>query len=321
MKRLCIITPVFNDWTSFRILLGKLNAVAAEQGLSLEVKAVDDGSSDPITPLLEQMPELRALAGVEVIHLGVNIGHQRAIAVGLCAAAEEEGIDAVVVMDADGEDPPEAIPTLLAAVQDPEHFCVVAQRRRRTETFTFRASYVMYRLLFFIVTGKKISFGNFSAMSIAQARRLTLVSELWNHLPSAVLRSRIPITQVPVDRGYRYDGRSKMNFVSLIVHGLSGISVYADAIFVRLLLFSVLFAAATAVAILIVTALRFFVPQHATPGWATEVSFSMVIILSQVGLTALSSILMLLNSRVQRQVLPKFEYKPYILSRRQLWPR
>ena len=45
----------------------------------------------------------------------------------------------------------------------------------------------------------------------------------------------MPITQIPIDRGCRYAGTSKMNYVSLIVHGLSGISVYSDVIFVRML--------------------------------------------------------------------------------------
>ncbi|MDE1163517.1 MAG: glycosyltransferase [Acidobacteriaceae bacterium] len=319
MKSLCVVTPVFNDWISFAILLKNLDKLASETGLSIKVCAVDDGSSEPVEVLLDRLPRFQSLKAVDIVHLGVNIGHQRAIAVGLCTVVEQNACEAVVVMDADGEDMPEAIPRLLNAAKDSESFCVVAQRRRRTEALVFRTSYILYKMLFLVVTGRKISFGNFSVMSISQARRLTLVSELWNHLPSAILRSRIPITQVPVDRGYRYDGKSKMNFVSLIVHGLSGISVYADAIFVRLLLLSVIFAGGTVLAIFAVTALRFFMPQHATPGWATEVSFGMIILLSQIGLTALSSILMLLNSRVQRQVLPRLDYKPYVLSIRNLF--
>jgi hypothetical protein len=58
--------------------------------------------------------------------------------------------------------------------------------------------------------------------------------------------------------------------------------------------------------------LRLYFPRLATPGWATTVSFGMVIILVQMLSVTLSSILMLLNSRVQRLVIPIMDYKIYI---------
>ncbi len=318
MSVLTVVVPLFNDWASFRMLLATLDEFASESSYEVHIRGVDDGSSEAIDGLLESLPDCSSLASVEILHLGVNIGHQRAIAVGLCATVDEGISDAIVVMDGDGEDPPDAITTLLAAVRKPDQFCVVAQRRRRQENLTFRASYVLYKMLFLLITGKKINFGNFCVMSMSSAQRLVLVSELWNNLPAAILRSRIPIALVPVDRGSRYAGRSKMNFVSLIVHGMSGISVYADAIFVRLLMLAVTLAVATAIAVGVLLVLRLFFPAHATPGWATTVSFGMLIILLQVGFTALSSSLMLLNSRVQRQILPRHEYKAYVASRRVL---
>jgi hypothetical protein len=197
-------------------------------------------------------------------------------------------------------------------------FCIVAQRRRRMEKLSFKISYLVYKAVFRLVTGKEISFGNFSLTSRGYLRRLVMISELWNNLPAAILRSRLPVDKVPIDRGNRYSGSSKMNFISLIVHGLSGISVYADTIFVRLLLLTIFLFTFTIVSIATLLFIRIFYPQYATPGWATTVSFGMIIILMQVFFTTISSILMLLNSRVQRLVLPIREYRHYVASKRLL---
>ena len=236
----------------------------------------------------------------------------RAIAVGLCRAADSEDCDAVLVMDSDGEDPPESISLLLERARGQREFCIVAKRRRRSESFAFKASYVIYRSVFRLVTGRKIRFGNFSLISAGNVRRLTMIPDLWNNLAAAVLRSRLPLDQVPIDRGKRYAGRSTMNFTSLIVHGFSAISVYADTIFVRLLVTTVVMMCLTVPAVVTVLFLRLFMPLHATPGWATTVIFGMTIILLQALFTMLTSILALLNNRVQRLMLPIVDYRPYV---------
>ena len=315
---LCVVTPVYNDWTSLWVLLDRLNKAAEGLQTRVFVTVVDDGSTDLPEEPAEALAGLTSLIGVEIVHLALNMGHQRAIAIGLCVAAEDHDLDAILVMDGDGEDPPESIATLLEAVGDLKDFCIVAQRRKRTETLTFKVSYVIYKSLFRIVTGKQINFGNFSLTSRGYARRLVMISDLWNNLAAAILRSRIPVKRLPVDRGRRYAGNSKMNFVSLIVHGFSGISVYVETILVRLLLLTVVLGLLTFVSVVTVVLLRLIFPEHASPGWATTVSFGMIIILTQVCLTAITSLLLLLNSRSQQQIRPIKEFRSYIESCRLL---
>jgi hypothetical protein len=145
-----------------------------------------------------------------------------------------------------------------------------------------------------------------------------MVPDLWNNMAAAVLRSKLPVERVPIDRGHRYAGKSKMNFVSLVVHGMSGISVYAETIYVRMLLMTVALVGLIAVSVPVLLVLRIYYPLHATPGWATTVSFGMIIIFLQLFLTTISSVLMLLNGRVQRLVLPLMDYKPYVAEKRML---
>lgn len=321
MDKLRLVVPVYNDWPSFQILLRDLDRVAANLPFRMFVTAVDDGSTEQPGPESFALHDLEHLEGAEILHLAGNVGHQRAIAIGLCQAVTDDDFDAVLIMDADGEDPPQSIEKLVAAIGQRTDFCIVAQRRKRTETALFKISYLLYKTLFRLVTGKTINFGNFSLLSRNYSRRLVMVSDLWNNLPAAVLRSRLPITGVRIDRGRRYAGTSKMNFTSLVVHGLSGISVYSETIFIRLLLLTIFLFIFGTISSTTVLTLRLFFPVHATPGWATTVTLGLAIITLQVFFTALSSVLMLLNSRVQRLVVPIVDFKAYVGSRQALFGR
>jgi hypothetical protein len=98
-------------------------------------------------------------------------------------------------------------------------------------------------------------------------------------------------------------------------------SVYADTIFVRLLLLSSGLFGFCVILILSIFAVRIFSPTHAMLDWATTVAFSMIIILVQVLLTTISSILVLLNNRVQRLFIPLVDFRPYLAGRKLLFGR
>jgi len=318
-ERLQIVVPVFNDWESFSMLLRALDEALATARDRVSVLAVDDGSTQPTVGVAEACAGLKTLERVRILRLSTNTGHQRAIAVGMCHTVDHAEAGKVLIMDSDGEDKPEAVERLLAAAQGRRDFVVVGARAKRSEGFTFRAGYVLYKSIFKLVTGKKIGFGNFSLMSAGYARRLVMLPDLWNNLAAAVLNSRLPIQEVHIDRGTRYAGKSKMNFTSLVVHGFSAISVYANTIFVRLLIFSVFLCVLMFVLVAVTVSLRLFVPAHATPGWATTVGFGMTILTMQTFFTSLTSLLALLNNRVQRLMLPIVDYKPYVLDVETVW--
>src|SRR5262249_57945423 len=85
-------------------------------------------------------------------------------------------------------------------------------------------------------------------------------------------------TIVPTTRRGRLAGRSKMNLVSLILHGLTAMSVYTDTIFVRILLVAVFVAAAAGLGIAAVVGIR-TATDLAIPGWATVAAGDLLIIL------------------------------------------
>lgn len=127
-------------------------------------------------------------------------------------------------------------------------------------------------------------------------KRLSCVPSLWNHFAATVLRSRLPLSLVPSARGRRYAGKSKMNFVNLVVHGLSAISVFSEAMLTRILLFLLLATGIGALAVVVVVALRLFT-DLATPGWASSVVGSVAIICLQALMLTMMSAFMVLSSR------------------------
>ena len=124
-----IVIPVYDDWGSVAPLLSRIGKTLA---VPPAVLLVDDGSSAPVPADLGQ--GLRSLIrSVEVLHLRRNLGHQRAIAVGLMHLLLNARGDAVVVMDADGEDLPEHVAVLLDLLRQtgqPAVFAAAAWRER-----------------------------------------------------------------------------------------------------------------------------------------------------------------------------------------------
>ena len=264
--RLTIITPVFNDWSC-------LNRLASELGNALEhigqlsLLVINDGSTEPYNSDIKKTT-FKIYKSIRLVNLGCNLGHQRAIAIGISLATSEDNSDFICVIDSDGEDvPSDALVLIKSLIANPE--CViVAKRTKRTDSERFKASYFVYKFIFLFLTGKNIDFGNFTAFSMSTGSRLAFMPELWNHFPATLLKSRAPILKIALAKGARYYGKSRMNFVSLINHGLAGISVLIDIAFARVLLLSTLITAMLLFLGLVILLIRSFT-LYAIPGWAT----------------------------------------------------
>ena len=234
--RITIAMPVYNDWESAAVLCGHLERELARRAERFSIVLVDDGST---TPPPEGRPPAESARpfDVSVLELTRNLGHQRAIAVALAYIHEHAPADAVVVMDADGEDRAEDVPRLLDALHRTGASRVVfAQRRRRVEGALFRAGYLIYRTLHRVMTGFGVQVGNFSVIPGRYVANLAVSPELWAHYAAAVYASGLPVELVPTDRGRRIAGHSHMNYVLLVTHGLGALSVFRHRVGGRLLI-------------------------------------------------------------------------------------
>ncbi len=276
---LTIVTPVFNDWDCFHKLVSDIHALDLSAGITVRILAINDSSFPArvadITPLHDG-----CVASVTVVNLLRNIGHQRAIAVGLVEVAANRPTDSVIVMDSDGEDRVSDIPRLLAASVERPQAIIVARRERRSEGMLFRLAYFAYKRLFALLTGETIDFGNFCLIPYSMLAHLVSSAELWNHLSATVNRSHLPTVRLPTHRARRYFGQSKMRFSSLVLHGLSAVSVYSEIVFARLFIASGGLAALAFACILLVIGVRYFTVL-AIPGWATFVVGLLLVIAVQ----------------------------------------
>ena len=291
--RLAIIIPVFDDWESLSILVEQLADHRDALGPGCHLVLVDDGGTGPVPDLGLLMA--RAGFAATLVSLARNVGSQRAIAAGLCHAVQVLRPDRIMIMDADGEDRPEDVPVLLRVLDAHPAAMVVAQRRRRSEGLRFRLFYGFYKGLFALLTGVPISFGNFCAMGLPAARRLVAMHELLLHVPATLIRSRYPLVPVPTDRGTRYAGQSRMNLISLMVHGLSAIAVFSERIFTRILVMCAGIFTAAVLAVVVAVGLK--AAGMATPGWTTSVASMMIIVILQNAAVAMGGLFIVMNNK------------------------
>jgi polyisoprenyl-phosphate glycosyltransferase len=278
---------------------------------------VDDGSiqSCPAEQFRSQYAVLRS---IQVLRLRRNLGHQRSIAIGLVHLRKTMSCDAVLVMDGDGEDTPEGALELLRSFSATT--AVFAERSRRTESIVFQFFYKLYKVIHLAFTGVAVKMGNFSILPWHYLDTLVVMSELWNHYAAAVVRSRLPYATTPIPRGYRITGTSKMNFVSLVTHGMSAISVFSDIVGVRLLIASIIGTCVILLGIVGVFIIRIFT-HLAIPGWATYSTGILVILLSQLITGAMSFTFSFLSNRINFGFVPLRDCELFVVISTGIYPQ
>lgn len=303
--------PVFRDFDAAAVVCRALDAELQRlPAVEARVLLVDDGSPMGTAGWSAFTPE--ALTRIDVLSLRRNVGHQRAIAVALCELAESGTADAVLVMDADGEDRPQDVAKLLAELDAQPGVMVFAERRKRLEGLVFRSGYLGYRLLHRLLTGVPVRVGNFSVLPASALARLVSMSELWNHYAGAALRSRLPQRRVPLDRGTRAMGRSQMGgLISLVMHGISGIATFHDVVATRLLVASVAVVCLLSAALGTVVVIKFATPL-AIPGWATYTAGLLLVLAIQVASVAFSLVLSLISGRTAATFIPCRDYRIFV---------
>jgi hypothetical protein len=309
-KTIVIVSPVLNDWSAYGELIERIGCLDGLRSHNICAIAVDDCSAQQ--PDVAQLNTRRGhLADVRVTRLACNMGAMRAIAVGLVTASKICGIEAVIVMDADGEDRPEDVLQLIATWEEDPNRIVVAKRAERSESYAFKLFYAVYKFLFRTLTGQVMNFGSFSILPRAAIQSLIYNPAIWNNLPAAIIRSRLPYTELATKRGTRFEGKSRMNFSSLAIHGISAISVYTDVLFLRIILAMGIFAILLLGGIAVIIVIR-VATNWAAPGWASIVIGSLMVLLLQSLLIAGFALFQLLSFRNLKVFVPALDAGAFI---------
>jgi polyisoprenyl-phosphate glycosyltransferase len=266
-----VIIPVYNERETLEQMAARLIPVMEEcTGGSFEILCIDDGSRDGSDKILDQLHEQDRR--FKAIHFSRNFGKQAALHAGL----EEASGKAVILIDADLQDPPEVFHKFIELWKQ-GYEVVYAVRTKRKEIFWKRAAYAtFYRTLKMVAEiDMPLDAGDFCLMDRRVVDHLISLPERNRFLPG--LRSWIGMKQIGVEfeREARYAGRPQQPLGKLVGLALSGYIGFS-AVPLRLATWLGLFAASVGFLIgvwAIVTRLTgTYTGNYSPRGWASTVA-------------------------------------------------
>jgi glycosyltransferase involved in cell wall biosynthesis len=224
---LSLIIPIFNEAAVIGELRRRLAEVMAklEQSVrSWEVIFIDDGSRDASLAMLREMASVEPR--FKVVSFARNFGHQMAITAGVDLA---DG-DAVVIMDADLQDPPEVVIEMLASWRQGFDVVYAVRKSRAGETLFKRATAAaFYRVLSWMLGGVSIPMdaGDFRLMSRAVVLTLRALRERHRFVRGMVAWVGFKQTPVYYDREARFAGETKYPFSKMLRFAVDAITSFS----------------------------------------------------------------------------------------------
>jgi len=218
VPEISIVIPIYNEIENIAVLYARLVTVLEGAAVDFEIVFVDDGSKDKSVKSLDELgaSDPRLI----IIELARNFGHQVAITAGLDFARGR----AVIVMDADLQDPPEVLPQFIAKWRE-GYDVVYAIREHRKEGWLKRTSYKAFYRLLRSVSNIEIPLdaGDFCVMDRKVVDLLKSMPERSRFVRG--IRSWVGFTQVglPFERAARHSGRSKYTVGRLMLLALDGL--------------------------------------------------------------------------------------------------
>jgi glycosyltransferase involved in cell wall biosynthesis len=261
-----LVLPVYNEEPVIAELTRRLTALLAGMDPSgvWDVIFVNDGSKDASREMLEaacaKEPRFKLL------NLSRNFGHQIAITAGLDRA---EG-DAVVIMDADLQDPPEVITEMLARFVEGYDVVYAVRRRRQGESWFKRATAALFYRILERVVGVKIptDTGDFRLMSRRTVLALRGLREANRFVRGLVAWIGFRQTAVYYDRNARFAGDTHYPLHKMLRFASDGI-VSFSTLPLRIATFLGLFSGVIAAAVAVWVFLAVLSGAYVVPGWAT----------------------------------------------------
>ena len=230
MKKIIIIIPIFNDWDSLNQLLLEIDQVIKEiEGIFVDCLVINDASTIE-TPEISKPKNFKSL---KILNMKQNKGHAKCNAFGIRYSIQKEKFDFLILMDGDGEDRPAELKSLIYKANNDPKYSVVAKRVKRSEGIFFKTLYLMHKIITYIFTGKKINFGNYSCLTINDAKIIQDKASLWNSYSGTIKKYLLDYNEIDSTRGKRYFGPSKMSFFNLIIHSFSIIAVFKLQVLIR----------------------------------------------------------------------------------------
>lgn len=263
-----IIAPCYNEASNIRDFLSAIEKVCSRLEHIFEVVIVNDGSTDQTTEHLNAFSYSVPNITLTVLELDYNVGHQQAIFQGLLYAKTVDAYQ-VVVLDSDGQDDVGLIPAMIE-LKDCD--VVHITRKKRKESFLFKFGYTIYKMIFRVLTGQTIHFGNFCMINKAMVQRATVSGFV--HFPAFVSKFAQRRKYIEADRKKRAQGESKMNFMDLMHHAIKSFIEYAERLLMVCLWVFIVLAIGLSLFALYIIYTKFFT-EKAILGWASTIGIGL----------------------------------------------
>jgi glycosyltransferase involved in cell wall biosynthesis len=247
-----MVVPVFNEAESILEFHRRLSAMADRVTGGWEFVYINDGSTDASGELLRQLA--RSDRRVRVVEFVRNFGHQMAVTAGLDHAQGR----AVIVIDADLQDPPEVVPDLIARWHEGYEVVYAVRAEREGETWLkeFTAK-VFYRLIFRITDIKiPLDTGDFRLLDEKVVAVMRTMREQHRFLRGMAAWVGFRSVGVPYRRQARFAGRTKYPINKMILLALNAITSFSNFPLQLATYLGFLCATVAAVAIPIVVVMR-----------------------------------------------------------------
>lgn len=203
---LSIVAPVYRNAETLEALVCRICDALEPVEISFDIVFINDASPDHSQEVLLRLAQQHA--SIEIVTLNKNAGQNRAVLTGLQHARGRF----VLIMDADLQDPPEAIPSLLAATLTIGCDAVFAGREGKYESPMRRLTSYVFKTGLHIACGIPKDAGLFVLMSRNMVQRLLALETRNPYIVAMIACAGLSITSIPVQRAPRTTGASSYSF-------------------------------------------------------------------------------------------------------------
>ena len=218
---LSVVVPVYNNTTTVTELSDRLRFVTGELGINMELIFVNDASQDDSLMLLEALAS--STTWITVIDLYRNLGQHAAVMIGLAEARGEW----CLIMDADLQDPPEALHSLWT-IRHEGAAAIFAGRQGRYESRGRLFTSWLFKWLLHRISGTPRDGGMYVLIDRSLVDKLLRMPVSKPFIPAMIGCATMPTLSVPVQRAVCQEGESGYNWWGRLRAGLCALRCVAE---------------------------------------------------------------------------------------------
>jgi dolichol-phosphate mannosyltransferase len=280
-----IVAPIYNEAGNIRELHRRVHAVMEKLSEPWELILVNDGSSDGSTDILQEVYQ-QDVEHVRVVHFSRNFGHPMAVTAGM----DHSSGQAIILIDADLQDPPEVLPELIEKWREGYDVVYAVRAKREGESwFKLTTASLFYRILYRITdVNIPLDTGDFRLMDRRVVDVVDAMREKHRFLRGMVSWVGFRQTGVEYTRHKRHAGTTKYPLRKMLRFAWDGITGFSHFPLQLATYLGFAIATLSALAILVVIYLRAFTNAEPLEGQAT--TLTTVLFLGSVQLISLGII-------------------------------